>query len=86
MFQLVNLFGICLFPTLVIYLASNPLFICATLKTFSYFDMIVSFIILLGTALELIIDLQMKRFIKRRSSRNRFSFLRIFALFKSLFC
>ena len=71
LFQLVNLFGICLFPTLVVYGASLPLFKYASLavESYSYFDMIGSGIILLGTLLELISDTQMKRFIRTRSSK-----------------
>lgn len=69
-YQLVNLFGICLFPTLVVYSASIPLFIYSTLTEFSYLDFIGSGVILLGTILELISDIQMKLFIKNRTSRS----------------
>ena len=69
-FQLVNLMGICMFPTLVVYSASIPLFIYSTIETYSYIDIIGSFIILLGTLLELISDIQMKKFIKTRTSRQ----------------
>lgn len=69
-YQLVNLFGICLFPTLVVYSASIPLFIYSTLTEFSYLDFIGSGVILLGTILELISDIQMKMFIKNRTSRS----------------
>ena len=69
-YQLVNLFGICMFPTLVVYSASIPLFIYSTLNEFSYLDFIGSGIILLGTLLELISDIQMKTFIKNRTSRS----------------
>lgn len=69
-FQLVNLFGICLFPTSVVYLASVPLFIYASINSFSWLDVIGSSIILIGTLLELVADLQMKTFIKNRTSRS----------------
>ena len=70
LFQLVNLFGICMFPTLVVYSASIPLFIYASISTFSYLDLIGTFIILGGTLLELVSDIQMKKFIKIRQSRD----------------
>lgn len=72
LFQLVNLFGICMFPTLVVYFASIPLFIYAYLpfNELSYLDIIGSVVVLLGTLLELIADLQMKKFIKNRTSRS----------------
>ena len=70
LFQLVNLFGICMFPTLVVYLASIPLFVYAFVTNYSYFDFIGSIVIILGTLLELIADIQMKKFIKTRTSRS----------------
>ena len=72
LFQLVNLFGICMFPTLVVYAASLPLFMYASLpfESFSYLDFIGSLVILFGTFLELISDIQMKKFIKVRESRE----------------
>lgn len=72
LFQLVNLFGICMFPTLVVYSASLPLFMYASLpiESFSYWNFIGSGVILLGTLLELISDIQMKSFIKNRASRE----------------
>ena len=69
-YQLVNLFGICMFPTMVVYSASVPLFIYASLNTFSYLDFIGSGVILLGVLLELISDIQMKTFIKNRKSKD----------------
>lgn len=69
-FQLVNLFGICMFPTLVVYSASIPLFIYSTLESFNYIDIIGSLIVIGGTIIELISDIQMKKFIKTRSSRE----------------
>lgn len=72
LFQLVNLFGICMFPTLVVYSASIPLFVYASLPTDSYslLDIIGSVVIILGTYLELISDLQMKEFIKIRTDKS----------------
>ena len=72
LFQLVNLMGICMFPTLVVYSASIPLFIYAALPidSYSYLDLIGSFVILVGIYFELIADLQMKAFIKIRKSRS----------------
>ena len=70
LFQVVNLLGIHMFPTLVVYLASVPLMVYATLTDFSYLDFIGSGIIVLATILELISDIQMKKFIKNRTSRE----------------
>ena len=72
LFQLVNLFGICMFPTLVVYSASIPLFVYASLPidSYSYLDLIGSFVILVGVYFELIADLQMKAFIKIRKSKS----------------
>ena len=69
LYQLVNLFGICIFPTLVVYGASIPLFIYAYIPAneLSILDLIGSVIILLGTSLEFVSDRQMKRFIKIRA-------------------
>lgn len=70
-FQLVNLFGICMFPTLVVFFASIPVFIYAFVDTgYGPLDIIGSIIVLLGTLLELIADSQMKTFIKNRTSRE----------------
>ncbi len=69
-FQFVNLMGICMFPTLIVYLASMPLFVYATLSSFSYWDIVGSGIVALGTLLELIADAQMKSFVKTRTSRE----------------
>ena len=69
-YQIVNLLGICMFPTFVVYTASIPLFIYAQIGTFSYLNLIGLFVILIGTLLELIADLQMKKFIKNRKDRS----------------
>lgn len=71
LFQLVNLFGICMFPTLVVYSASIPLMVYANNTiNHGYWDIVGSLIILGGTLLELITDIQMKKFIKIRASRE----------------
>lgn len=72
LFQFVNLFGICMFPTLVVYIASIPLFVYASLETsaYSYLDFIGSLIILIGVAFEFFADIQMKKFIRTRQSRE----------------
>ena len=69
-YQLVNLFGICMFPTLVIYAASLPAFVYANLSDYSFLDGIGMGIILLGTLLELVSDMQMKKFVKVRNDRS----------------
>ena len=70
MYQLINLLGICMFPTLVVFSASLPLFYFASLTSYSYLSLIGSGVILLGTLLELVSDIQMKYFIKHRKSRD----------------
>ena len=69
-YQLINLFGICMFPTLVVYTASIPLMIYAQIGAFSPLNIIGIAIILGGTLLEFISDLQMKKFIKNRKDRS----------------
>ena len=72
LFQLVNLFGICMFPTLVVYSCSIPLMVYASpMVNHGYLDFIGSAIILGGTLLELITDIQMKKFIKVRTDRGQ---------------
>ena len=70
LYQLVNLFGICMFPTLVVYSASLPLFVYASLSEFSYLDLIGNATVLFGVTLELVSDTQMKQFIRTRTSRE----------------
>ena len=69
-YQVVNLFGICMFPTLVVYLASLPAIAYVTITEFSLLDIIGVSIIALGTLLELIADTQMKAFVKIRKDRS----------------
>lgn len=70
LFQVVNLLGICMFPTLVVYSASIPMFIYAERGVFSWGMLIGVLIVLVGTGLELITDMQMKEFIKNRKDRS----------------
>lgn len=70
LYQLVNLFGICMFPTLVVYSCSLPFIAFSKSGFFSSFQIIGLAITLLGVALEFISDIQMKKFIKIRTSRE----------------
>ena len=70
LYPLVNLLGICMFPTIVVYLCSLPTIVYANIGTFTYWDIIGISIVLLGVLLEFISDIQMKKFIKVRTSRN----------------
>ena len=70
-YQVVNLLGICMFPTLVVYAASLPAMAYASVTVFSMLDVIGLSIIVLGVLLELIADLQMKKFVKQRTDRSQ---------------
>ena len=69
-YQLVNLFGICMFPTLVVYSASLPAIAYANLTEYSFLDAIGLSVILFGTLLEFVSDIQMKKFVKVRNDRS----------------
>ena len=69
-YQVVNLFGICMFPTLVVYLATLPVIAYASVEAFSAIDIIGLSVIVLGTLLEFIADTQMKAFVKIRKDRS----------------
>ena len=69
-YQVVNLFGICMFPTLVVYLATLPVIAYASVEVFSAIDIIGLAVIVLGTLLEFIADTQMKAFVKIRKDRS----------------
>ena len=69
-YQVVNLLGICMFPTLVVYSASLPVIAYATITEFSMLDIIGLSVIVLGTLLEFIADTQMKAFVKIRKDRS----------------
>lgn len=69
-FQFVNLFGICMMPTLLVYLATIPLIIASySMEAFHPIQILGLSIIVIGTLLELISDIQMKQFIKTRTDR-----------------
>lgn len=70
-FQLVNLLGICMFPTCVVYLASVPMFIFAKSGAFNPLQIIGLVIMLEAIALEFISDYQMHYFRKHRTSREQ---------------
>ena len=70
-YQVVNLLGICMFPTLVVYAATLPVIAYASITTFSMLDVIGLSIIVLGVLLELIADIQMKKFVKTRTDRSQ---------------
>ena len=69
-YQVVNLFGICMFPTLVVYLTTLPVIAYASVEVFSAIDIIGLAVIVLGTLLEFIADTQMKAFVKIRKDRS----------------
>ena len=69
-YQVVNLFGICMFPTIVVYLATLPVIAYARVETFSIIDIIGLAVIVIGTLLGFIADTQMKAFVKIRKDRS----------------
>ena len=69
-FQLINLLGICMMPTLVVYAASLPIFVYASLSSYSALDIIGNALLLGAVGLELVSDTQMKSFIKNRQSKE----------------
>ena len=70
LYPIVNLLGICMFPTIVVYLCSLPTIVYANIGYFTFFDIIGIFIVLIGVLLEFVSDIQMKKFIKIRTSRS----------------
>lgn len=70
LYPIVNLLGICMFPTLVVYSCSLPVIVYAEIGSFTYFDIIGLSIVLFGVLLEFVSDIQMKRFIKTRTSKG----------------
>ncbi len=71
LFQIVNLLGICMFPTTVVYIASLPAFAyILENRDFSLLNTIGLAVMFLGTMLELFADRQMKTFIKTRKDRS----------------
>lgn len=70
-YQLINLFGFCLMPTFIVYTASLPLFVYIIEGfEFNFLSLIGAFIMLIGVLLELVADIQMKKFRKERKDRN----------------
>lgn len=70
-YQVVNLLGICMFPTLIVYLASIPAFLYVINGIDDNLLSIIGFVIMfLGTMLELKSDFDMAKFKKIRSSKN----------------
>ena len=70
-YQIVNLLGICMFPTLIVYIASIPAF----LYVIEGIDVnplsIIGFVIMfLGTMLELVSDLNMAKFKNERTNKS----------------
>ena len=71
LYQAVNFLGICMFPTFVVYSASIPAFVLAELSLeFNPLIFIGVAVILIGTLLELVADIEMKKFIKIRKDRS----------------
>ena len=70
LYQFVNLFGICLFPTMVVYACSLPVIVFAAEGAFSFWCVIGLAIALSGILLEFVSDMQMKKFARIRSSRG----------------
>ena len=70
LYPIVNLLGICMFPTIVVYLCTLPTIVYANIGYFTLFDIIGISIVLIGVLLEFISDVQMKKFIKIRTSRS----------------
>lgn len=70
-YQIVSLFGIHLVPTIIVYAASLPAFMYVINGAeFNLFNIIGLVIMLLGTLLELVSDLNMIRFKKIRKSKE----------------
>ena len=71
LYPLISLFGIHLFPTLIVFAASIPLFSYVIYQIeFSYLNLIGLAIMLLGTLLELISDIDMHKFKANRKDRS----------------
>ena len=70
-FQIVNLLGICMFPTTVVYIASLPaIAYILDNRDFELINLIGLSVMFLGTMLEFAADRQMKQFIKVRKDRS----------------
>ena len=69
-FPFVNFFGIHMMPTVLVYLASVPMFLYAKEGTFHPLDLIGLIFMLGAVAIEATADIQMKRWAKTRKSRE----------------
>ena len=71
LYQVVNLLGICLFPTIIVYAASIPsfLFVIDNLN-FEYIQIIGYAIILISVCIEMKADIDLHEFKKIRNDRN----------------
>lgn len=70
-FQIVNLLGICLFPTCIVYAASVPMFLFATDGVWNPL-MIPGLVLMVGAViLELVSDMQMRKFRKNRTDKSQ---------------
>ena len=70
-FQLVNLLGICLVPTIIVYSASIPMFLyIINNRQFEFYNLIGLIIMIIGTILELISDKNMARFKNIRKNNS----------------
>ncbi len=68
-FQLVSFFGITMMPTLVVYLASVPMFLYCIAWDIHWLDAFGLTVMVGAIVLELIADVQMKKWIKTRTDR-----------------
>ena len=70
-FQIVSLIGIHMIPTVIVYLASIPAFMyILSGYSFTAFNLIGLIIMFFATLLEMTADIEMKKFIKNRTSRS----------------
>ncbi|MCR5349156.1 MAG: DUF1295 domain-containing protein [Bacilli bacterium] len=69
-FQLVSFFGIHMMPTLLVYLASVPFFLYAENWAFHPLDIIGLSVMVAAVTVEMVADLQMKKWRATRSSRE----------------
>lgn len=70
-YQIVNLLGICMVPTIIVYLCSIPSFLyVSNNKSFNFLDLIGLLVMLIGIVLELVSDAQMRKFKKMRTNNQ----------------
>lgn len=70
-YQLINLFGFCMMPTLLVYATSLPVFVyIINGYDFNFLNIIGLSIMVIATFLELFADVQMKKFRRERKSRS----------------